>query len=162
MRPTYTPKSKWSIGMQYEIGLGDKGSLTPRIDASYQGDVYTNGFNAPTNLIDAYTLANARLTWRDGKGDWESSLEVTNITDKYYFAKNTPSVRSTLREEIANVLDRLKADEVMDAYTLDVKSGRSEGNKGLVRVKLEAENVGHIKQFIVDYYNGIIESAQVA
>ena len=84
------------------------------------------------------------------------------ITDKYYFAKNVPSERATLREDIANVLDRLVAEEVMDAYTLNVKSGRAEGNKGLVRVKLEAENVGHIKQFVVDYYNGIIESAQVA
>lgn len=83
-------------------------------------------------------------------------------TDRFYFAKNTPSVRATLREDIANVLDTLVADEVVDAFTLDVKSGRSEGDKGLVRVKMEVENVGHIKKFIVDYYNGIIESAQVA
>jgi hypothetical protein len=83
-------------------------------------------------------------------------------TDMFYFAKNTPSVRATFREDIANTLDRLVADEVMDAFTLTVKSGRSEGNKGLVRVKLEAENVGHIKQFIVDYYNGIIANAVVA
>ena len=50
----------------------------------------------------------------------------------------------------------------MDAYTLAVSSGRSEGDKGLVRAKLEAENVGHIKKVIVDYYNGIIAGAQVA
>jgi hypothetical protein len=87
---------------------------------------------------------------------------IKYITDMFYFAKNTPSVRATLREDMANVLDRLIADEVMDAYTLDVASGRSEGNKGLVRVRLNAENVGHIKQFVVDYYNGIIDTAQVA
>ncbi|MHB8123468.1 MAG: hypothetical protein ACYDG4_15095 [Desulfuromonadaceae bacterium] len=86
---------------------------------------------------------------------------IKYITDKYYGAKNTPDVRATLREDIANVLDRLVADQVMDAYTLKVTSGRPEGNKGLVRVKLEAENVGHIKQFIVDYYNGIIATASV-
>jgi len=50
----------------------------------------------------------------------------------------------------------------VDDYHLDVTSGRPEGNKGLMRVKLEAENVGHIKQVIVDYYNGILEGAQVA
>ena len=61
-----------------------------------------------------------------------------------------------------NVLDVLVADQVMDAYLLNVKSGRSEGNKGLVRVRLDAENVGHIKQFIVDYYNGIIPGVNVA
>jgi hypothetical protein len=87
---------------------------------------------------------------------------IKYYTDHIYFAKNTPSDRATFREDIANVLDRLKKDEVMDAYALAVTSGRPEGNKGLMRVKLEAENVGHIKQVIVDYYNGILESAQVA
>ena len=85
MRPAYVPKLKWSLGMQYEIGLGDRGSLTPRIDASHQGELFTNGFNAATNRINAYTTANARLTWKDGKGSWEGALEVTNLTDKYYF-----------------------------------------------------------------------------
>ena len=87
---------------------------------------------------------------------------IKYYTDHIYFAKNTPSVRATFREDIANTLDRLVKDEVVDAYTLVVTSGRPEGNKGLMRVKLEAENVGHIKQVIVDYYNGILASAQVA
>lgn len=85
MRPAYMPKSKWSAGVQYEIPLGTLGSLTPRIDASYQGDLFANGSNAATNFIESYTLANARVTWRNGDGQWESSLEVTNLTDKYYF-----------------------------------------------------------------------------
>jgi iron complex outermembrane receptor protein len=85
MRPAYTPTRKWSAGIQYEIPLGTLGTLTPRIDASYQGDLYTNGANAATNRIDSYTLANARLTWRNHDDAWESSLEVTNLTDQYYF-----------------------------------------------------------------------------
>lgn len=85
MYPAYVPKTKWSAGAQYEIGLGDKGSLTPRVDLSYQGHLWANAFNAPTNYIDAYTLANARVTWRNDKRDLESSLEVTNVTNKYYF-----------------------------------------------------------------------------
>jgi iron complex outermembrane recepter protein len=85
MRPAYVPARKWSAGVQYEIPLGDLGSLTPRVDVSYQGDLYTNGTNAATNRIESYTLGNARLTWRDGKDEWEGSLEVTNFTDKYYF-----------------------------------------------------------------------------
>lgn len=87
---------------------------------------------------------------------------IKYYVDHLYFAKNTPSVRATFREDIANTLDSLKRDEVVDAYTLNVSSGRSEGDKGLVRAKLEAENVGHIKKVIVDYYNGIISSATVA
>ena len=86
---------------------------------------------------------------------------IKYFTDRIYFAQNTPEVRATFREDIANVLDRLKADKVMDAYTLQVTSGRDIGNKGLMKVKLEAENVGHIKQVLVDYYNGIIANANV-
>lgn len=81
----FTPKWKWSIGAQYEIELGGgAGSLTPRIDASYQSKVYTVSANRPTNRIDAYALANARLTWRNADGDLDVSLEVTNLFDKYY------------------------------------------------------------------------------
>ena len=85
MVPAYTPTRKWSVGVQYEIPLSTLGTLTPRIDASYQGDLYTNGANAATNHIDSYTVANARLTWRNSEGSWESSFEVTNLTDQYYF-----------------------------------------------------------------------------
>jgi iron complex outermembrane receptor protein len=79
-----TPKWKWAIGAQYEIDLGASGSLTPRVDASYQSEIYTNAVNRPTNLIDSYTLANARLTWANEDGDLEISAEVTNLFDKYY------------------------------------------------------------------------------
>ena len=85
MRPAYVPKLKWSVGAQYELGLGDKGTLTPRIDFSHQGELFTNSFNAATNRIEAYSVANARVTWRAGTGDWESSFEVSNLTNKYYF-----------------------------------------------------------------------------
>jgi iron complex outermembrane receptor protein len=85
MRPAYVPKLKWSLGVQYEIGMGDRGSLSPRIDVSHQGELFSNGFNAATNRIDAYTVANARLTWKDTKNEWEGAVEVTNLTDKYYF-----------------------------------------------------------------------------
>jgi iron complex outermembrane receptor protein len=83
--PPFTPKWKWSVGAQYEIDLQSAGSLTPRVDASYQGTIYTNATNRPTNQIDAYTLANARLTWRNADRDLDVSLEVTNLFDEYYF-----------------------------------------------------------------------------
>jgi len=85
MVPAYTPTRKWSVGVQYEIPLGTFGTLTPRLDASYQGDLYSNGANAATNRIGSYTIGNARLTWRSSEGSWESALEVTNVNDQYYF-----------------------------------------------------------------------------
>jgi iron complex outermembrane receptor protein len=83
--PTFTPEWKWSFGVQYEIELGSAGSLTPRFDAAYQSEIYTNATNRPTNRIDDYTVANARLTWRNEGGDLDVSLEVTNLFDEYYF-----------------------------------------------------------------------------
>ena len=85
MRAPYTPKWKWSVGAQYEIPLGDAGSLTPRFDAAYQSDVWGTAVNVPQTKIDDYVVANARLTWRNSGEDLEASLEVTNIFDKYYF-----------------------------------------------------------------------------
>jgi iron complex outermembrane receptor protein len=89
----YTPAWKWSIGAQYTIGLGSAGSITPRLDAAYQSDVFT-GTNNDFNRIEAYTLANARLTWRNVDEDLEVSAEITNLFDEYYFV--TRGAASTL------------------------------------------------------------------
>lgn len=81
----YTPKWKWSIGAQYEVPLGDVGTLTPRIDAAYQSDIFGTAINTPRTFIESYVIANARLTWRADDEDLEASLEVTNLFDKYYY-----------------------------------------------------------------------------
>jgi iron complex outermembrane receptor protein len=80
------PKWKWALGAQYEIPLGSAGSLTPRIDATYQDAIYTGSkYLGEPVLIDAYTVANARLTWRNTDEDLSVALEVTNLGDKYYY-----------------------------------------------------------------------------
>jgi iron complex outermembrane receptor protein len=81
----YTPRWKWSIGAQYELPLGNAGSLTPRVDASYQSEVWGTAINSSRTHIPGYTVANARLTWRNEDRDLEASLEVTNLFDKYYY-----------------------------------------------------------------------------
>ena len=80
----YTPEDKLSLGAQHEFSAGT-GTLTPRIDISYQGDIYASAVNAPTNLIESYTLVNARLTWRSADDMWQFALEGTNLTDEYYY-----------------------------------------------------------------------------
>ena len=84
MVPPYTPSWKWAVGIQYEADLGSAGSLTPRFDASYQSQMWSNAVNLPTNHINGYTVANARLTWRNADKDLEVAFEVTNLFDKYY------------------------------------------------------------------------------
>ncbi|MCC6653209.1 MAG: TonB-dependent receptor, partial [Candidatus Eisenbacteria bacterium] len=50
-----------------------------------QADSFALVRNGPTNLIPAYTLANARVTWRSPDNTWEAALEALNITDEYYY-----------------------------------------------------------------------------
>ncbi|WP_305097967.1 TonB-dependent receptor [Croceibacterium aestuarii] len=80
------PEWKWTIGAQYEIPLDTIGSITPRIDVSYQDKVYTGAkYLGDPQYIPAYTIANARITWRNEDRDLSASLEVTNLFDKYYY-----------------------------------------------------------------------------
>ncbi|WP_191229104.1 TonB-dependent receptor [Aurantiacibacter xanthus] len=81
----YNPDWKWSLGAQYEAALGNGSTLTPRIDASYQSDIYSRSPNTPSSKISAYTLVNARLSYFHAPGDWELALEVSNLLDKYYY-----------------------------------------------------------------------------
>jgi iron complex outermembrane receptor protein len=87
--PGGSPEWKWSLGVQYEINLGDAGSLTPRLDAYYQADQFTGaavvGTTRTFSFIPNYTIANARLTYRSADEDWSVALEVTNLFDKYYY-----------------------------------------------------------------------------
>lgn len=80
----YTPELKWSAGLQYVFALGGSQSLTPRFDVAFNDEVYTTTSNLERSAIDSYTLANARLTWRDEARGWEAALEVTNLFDEYY------------------------------------------------------------------------------
>lgn len=80
----FTPETKASLGAQYTWSLGGMGSLTARLDGSYQSEIYTEAINHPANRIDSYFLANARLTWRSPEDTWNTSLEVTNLTNEYY------------------------------------------------------------------------------
>ncbi len=80
----FTPEHKWSVGAQYEIDLGGYGSLTPRIDVSYQDDLYTNADNTALNKIDSYTIANVQMAWRNPAKDLTVSVRGTNVSDERY------------------------------------------------------------------------------
>jgi len=96
----YTPKTKWSAGIQYDFESVLGGTLSARADGSYQSKIYTEAINydrvvvnttdalgtqIASNKIDGYFLANARLTWKAPDEDWSVALEVQNLTNKYYF-----------------------------------------------------------------------------
>ncbi len=87
--PPAVPKWKLNVGMQYEADLGGSGSITPRLDLAYQAKQYTGpsviaGVRS-LNFLPSFTTLNGRLTWRNEEKDVSVSLEVTNITNKYYY-----------------------------------------------------------------------------
>jgi iron complex outermembrane recepter protein len=87
--PPGVPKWKFNAGVQYKADLGNSGSITPRIDVSYQDKQYTGpaviaGVRT-LNFLPSFTTLNGRLTWRNADDDVSVSLEVTNITNEYYF-----------------------------------------------------------------------------
>ncbi len=89
MVPPYTPKWKWSIGAQYRIEAGNLGTFTPRFDISHQSDAWGTAVNQNRTRIPAYTVSNARVTWRNVSEDIEASVEVTNLFNKYYYLTTT-------------------------------------------------------------------------
>jgi iron complex outermembrane recepter protein len=90
-RPPYIPRWKGSLGVQYTAGLGASGSLTGRLDESYQSLVYFDLANTPGGAQSPYGLMNARLEWTDAQDHWSAALEVRNVTDKVYFSAKIPT-----------------------------------------------------------------------
>ncbi len=86
---TFVPEWKYAIGAQYEFALGNAGSLTPRLDWSWQSSMQSNIPNNTAGFllgeVDARGLLNARLTFRTTDENWEFSLAATNLTDKFYY-----------------------------------------------------------------------------
>jgi iron complex outermembrane receptor protein len=81
----FLPRTKGSIGTQYEFPLANGSTFTTRVDASYQSHIFTNGNNSVNNLIGGYAMFNARLVWKAEDGNLEAALEGTNLGDKYYY-----------------------------------------------------------------------------
>lgn len=83
---------QWNIGAQYVVDLGGAGSLTPRIDVNRQnklpGNILRPAAGSPSALlgeVPGFTIANARVTWKNANDDLDISLSVTNLFDKYHF-----------------------------------------------------------------------------
>ncbi|HVW69916.1 MAG TPA: TonB-dependent receptor, partial [Steroidobacteraceae bacterium] len=91
-RPPYIPRWKGSLGAQYTHTIGPAGSLTGRVDWSYQSLVYFDLANTPAGAQSGYGLVNARLQWDDPDSKWSVALEVRNATDKLYYYFKAPGL----------------------------------------------------------------------
>jgi iron complex outermembrane recepter protein len=84
-RPAYIPKWKGNVGAQYAIRLAGGGVVTPRLDYTYQTDVFNDPANNPLALQPAYGLLDARLTFDTSDGHWQGALVLQNALDKVYY-----------------------------------------------------------------------------
>jgi iron complex outermembrane receptor protein len=89
----YTPEETFSAGVQYDHSISS-GTLSFRLDASYQSEVFDNSENTSWARIGGRTLTNARIAY-DRDDNWKVALEVQNLFDKYYFmSKSDVTVNS--------------------------------------------------------------------
>ncbi|MGE0113257.1 MAG: TonB-dependent receptor, partial [Steroidobacteraceae bacterium] len=84
-KAAYTPKYKGSLGIQYGFNMGDGGTLTPRVDYSYQSRVYFDQVNKEDASQSGYGIVNARLTWSAADSKWSATAELNNAFDKFYW-----------------------------------------------------------------------------
>jgi iron complex outermembrane receptor protein len=71
--------------MEYAFALAAHGTLTPRVDFTYQSLVFNDPQNELISMQPGYGVLNARLTWQSSRGGWQASLFISNVTDKNYY-----------------------------------------------------------------------------
>jgi outer membrane receptor protein involved in Fe transport len=76
-----SPKWKYTLSGEYEILLGGFGSLTPRIQYTWQDDTYFRVFNRAFDLQDDYHTTDAKLIWTSPEETWSVEAFVQNIED---------------------------------------------------------------------------------
>ena len=84
-KPAYIPDWKYNVGLQYGIHLAGGAVVTPRVDWTYQTEVYNDPSNNPLALQPAYGLLDARLTWDTPGKQWQAAVVVQNALDKVYY-----------------------------------------------------------------------------
>ena len=84
-RVSGVPEWSASAGIQYEIGstsLG--GTITPRLDWLYTGDI-TNGTRTASLNQAAYSVVNGRITYHNERNNFSISVSATNLLNKFYY-----------------------------------------------------------------------------
>lgn len=91
----YAPTWTANLGVQYEVGLREVGSLTPRLDVSTRSTIYFGSDNLdPYSRQPGYSIVNGRLTYQPRNPNWSLAFFVTNLTNKLYFTSKSDSLNS--------------------------------------------------------------------
>jgi iron complex outermembrane receptor protein len=82
-KPTaYSPDMTLGLGIKYNIQLGDKGTLSPYVNAYYNSGYWTNRAPVFFGEQSSYTELDLSLGWRSPEGVYTASLWVNNATDE--------------------------------------------------------------------------------
>lgn len=81
----YTPSRKVNAGIQYDLRLGAAGTVTPRVDATYQSRMYFDPQNLLASSQGGYALLNGHVTWQRASGKLSATIDVNNLTNKLYY-----------------------------------------------------------------------------
>jgi iron complex outermembrane receptor protein len=78
------PEWMANLNAGYKFQLAGRGSLTPRIDASYQSHVYYTGANAAPFDGRGHEAINLHLRYDAASGPWGWDIYVNNVTDNQW------------------------------------------------------------------------------
>jgi len=84
----YTPEEKYSAALMWQGDAGGRGTLTARMDYTYQSETQSAAINLPNTRIPPWGAYNARLSWNSPDDDWQASFELNNVTNKLYYLSN--------------------------------------------------------------------------
>jgi iron complex outermembrane receptor protein len=80
-RLVQTPEYTVNLGAQYEIQTGF-GTVTPRVDVFWSGDLFFLSANSPLDRQKAYALVDANVIWRSPDRRWQVEGFIHNATDE--------------------------------------------------------------------------------
>ena len=84
-KPTaYSPDMTLGVGISYDIQLGDRGTITPYVNAYYNSGYMTNRAPVFFGEQDAYTEIDLSVGWRSADDKYSASLWVNNATDELF------------------------------------------------------------------------------
>ena len=87
-RLPHVPRWTGSASIIKEFGLGDMGTLTPRVDWSFRSKVFFGGNNADHETQKSYSLYNANVAWISADEKYALTFYVNNIGDLRYVHYN--------------------------------------------------------------------------
>jgi iron complex outermembrane recepter protein len=83
-RITMSPEVTFNGLVQYDIPLGNSGTLTLQTDFNYQDEVFFDALNNPLLREDDYWLWNARVGWVSADEHWEVAAYGRNLGKEEY------------------------------------------------------------------------------